>query len=241
MMRRAVLFCLLAALLVLPVPGVRAETNPDCLDVKMQFSESALTGPKEITVVIQVTNVGEEPFGPVSLLYPDGRQIGEFGEPVLDPGEKRMWSGSWQVTEEQLEKGRISFDLVYPFRDDQDNMVTKVKRFSKKIRLENPRLSASILLTNFGAGEWLADYPPDGCVQVDCHDFPVDETDGDYMAYDFTITGTAPGRECISLDLVRDGKTVYFIEIEVLVEEDLGVHLKDTQVYSWWDLGIDEE
>ena len=91
------------------------------------------------------------------------------------------------------------------------------------------------------AGEWLADYPPDGCVQVDCHDFPVDETDGDYMAYDFTITGTAPGRECISLDLVRDGKTVYFIEIEVLVEEDLGVHLKDTAVYSWRDLGRDEE
>ena len=48
----------------------------------MALETNQFSAPKEITVSISVTNVGESDMpGPVTLYYPSGKQVEEFGSP----------------------------------------------------------------------------------------------------------------------------------------------------------------
>ena len=107
----------------------------DPLKVQMDFSKKQFSGPETITVSITVTNVGEGDMpGPVTLYYPSGKRVEEFGSPTLTVGSSKNWQGSWTVTQQELEDGKITFQIRYTIYDeDQDDMVSKKKNFSKKI------------------------------------------------------------------------------------------------------------
>ncbi len=112
-----------------------AETSP--LKVSMELSTSKFTEPKSITVSIQVSNVGEGDMpGPCTLYYPNGKQVEEFGSPTLAVGASKSWSGTWKVTQAQLDAGKITFKLKYPMYNDQGELINKSYSFSKKITYE---------------------------------------------------------------------------------------------------------
>ena len=84
----------------------------------MELSPTKLSGPQTITVAITVTNVGDGDLpGPVTLYYPDGNKISDFGSPTLTVGASRKWKGEWKVTQEQLEAGKVVFSVKYSAYD----------------------------------------------------------------------------------------------------------------------------
>ncbi|MDO5436300.1 MAG: hypothetical protein Q4G19_08015 [Clostridia bacterium] len=127
----AIAACLVLALLC--VFGA-AVAEDDQVKLSMDMSENQFTGPKEITVSITVTNGGDTELpGAVTLYYPSGKRIEEFGAPVLATGASKNWTGTWTVTESQLKEGKISFTVRYSVYDENGELKGKQKKFSKKI------------------------------------------------------------------------------------------------------------
>ena len=129
---------LLAALLIVVAAvclcacALAAEDNN--LKISMALSANKFSEPTEITVSITITNAGEGDMpGPVTLYYPNGNQVEEFGSPTLTVGNSASWSGKWKVTKTQLESGRITFKIKYSIYNDDGELVNKTKSFSKAI------------------------------------------------------------------------------------------------------------
>ncbi len=127
------LVMLIFALTVFLVSGACAdETNP--LRVSMQVSQTSFTEPTDVTVSIRVANTGEETLpGPVTLYYPSGNQVEEFGAPVLEAGASKSWSGTLSVTQAMLDNGKISFRIKYSIYNEAGDLVSKSRTFSKEI------------------------------------------------------------------------------------------------------------
>ena len=122
------------ALLLTLVCAASALAADDPLKISMGLETNKFTGPKEITVSISVSNVGESDLpGPVTLYYPSGKQVDEFGSPTLAVGTSKSWSGKWKVTQAELDAGRITFKVKYSIYNEEGNLVNKTKNFSKKI------------------------------------------------------------------------------------------------------------
>ena len=114
-----------------------AKNTTKPIKVEMELSNNKFSGPEEITVSITVTNVGDgEMPSPVTLYYPSGKQVEEFGAPVLAAGASKNWSGKWMVTQKELEAGKIAFTVRYSYyeSDDSDVLVKYAKSFSRQIR-----------------------------------------------------------------------------------------------------------
>ncbi|MBQ9211611.1 MAG: hypothetical protein IJ153_07930 [Clostridia bacterium] len=134
MNRKLSIFALVAALLLVFVCGSVALAADDPLKVSMGLETNQFSEPKEITVSISVSNVGESDMpGPVTLYYPSGKQVEEFGSPTLSVGTSKNWSGRWKVTQAELDAGRITFKIKYSIYNDEGELVNKTKNFSKKI------------------------------------------------------------------------------------------------------------
>ena len=113
----------------------------DPMKVSMELSTNKFSAPKSITVSITVTNVGDVDMpGPVTLYYPSGKKVEEFGSPTLAVGASKNWSGEWTVTQKELEAGKITFKIKYSVYSDEvdengeNTLVNKTKNFSKKIQ-----------------------------------------------------------------------------------------------------------
>ena len=123
-----------AALLLALVCGSAALAADDPLKISMALETNQFSEPKEITISISVSNVGESDMpGPVTLYYPSGKQVEEFGSPVLSVGTTKSWSGKWKVTQAELDAGRITFKIKYSIYDDNGELANKTKTFSKRI------------------------------------------------------------------------------------------------------------
>ncbi len=131
--KHLILALVLAAALVLAgVCAFAAEEDP--IKVSMELGSSTFSAPKTITVSISVTNVGDEELpGPVTLWYPSGKQVDDFGEPVLEVGKTKTWKGEWKVTQSELEAGRVSFKVKYSYYNENHELLYKSKLFSKTV------------------------------------------------------------------------------------------------------------
>lgn len=124
----------LALALGLLLTSVTALAVTDPIRLEMDLSEKTFTSPADVDVAIKVTNTGDSELpGAFRLYFPDGTQVEEFGEPVLAAGESKSWRGTWHVTQEQLEEGRLAFRAVYPITGDEGELIEKRKSFAKEI------------------------------------------------------------------------------------------------------------
>ena len=134
MNRKHLILGLVLALALVLLCAVSALAADDPLKVSMELSTNRFTEPKEITVSISVSNVGESDLpGPVTLYYPSGKQVEEFGSPTLMVGTTKSWTGPWKVTQKELEAGRITFKLKYSLYNDEGTLVNKTKNFSLRL------------------------------------------------------------------------------------------------------------
>jgi len=134
-MKQRLIVCLVIIMTaLLCATGVAGANSYDNYNIAMELSATKLTEPKEITVSIKVTNVGETDMpGPVTLYYPNGKQVEEFGAPTLTAGSSKTWSGTWKVTQTQLENGKITFKLKYSLYNDAGETINKTLNFGHEI------------------------------------------------------------------------------------------------------------
>ncbi len=135
-MRQKVFLLILLCALLVGILGVAQAYDP--IAVTMDLSKNEFTGPGDVTVSIKVSNVGDDRMpGPVYLFYPDGKTVSDFGDGgavTLDIGVFRTWTGTWRVTQKQLEDGKITFGVKYPVpNEDGSDLVWKNKYFNKAI------------------------------------------------------------------------------------------------------------
>ena len=145
MMKRRLIVLLVCVAALLVALSATAMADFDPLKVSMSLSSNTFTEPKTITVSIKVSNTGESDMpGPVTLYYPNGKQVEEFGSPTLSVGASQSWTGNWKVTQKQLEAGKITFKIEYSLYNDNDELVRKQKSFSKAIIYEGGVASVEV-------------------------------------------------------------------------------------------------
>ena len=149
------MFLVLALAIALVLLCVSAALAEDPIKVSMELSKYKFSGPEVITVSITVTNIGDGDMpAPVKLYYPSGKQIEEFGAPVLSVGASKRWTGDWKVTQDQLDAGKVAFKISYSYyeeagEDGEPKLIKKGKNFSKKITFTgaDPEISVSRTIT----------------------------------------------------------------------------------------------
>lgn len=113
-----------------------AWAEEDSLQVEFFMNKNRFTSPEEINVAIRITNNGETAVGPIRLLDPQLRQVEEFGEHILEPGDKTVWAGGYMLTQEDLDAGYVSFTLQYAKETDGIIYREKMKVVSRSIIYE---------------------------------------------------------------------------------------------------------
>ncbi len=123
---KKMMICLLAMLMMLctACTGELAVIEP--LDMRVYLSQTEFTGPQEAAVSITVYNHSDEDRpGPLALYDPNGEMIEEFGTPTLKAGERLEWTGTWFVTQEQIDAGEVRFGVRYTGLNSLGITVTK--------------------------------------------------------------------------------------------------------------------
>ena len=133
--KNLVLVLALAMLLVLFAAGTAMADNvSDPVKISMELSNNKFSGPGPVTVSITLSNVGDGDLpGPITLYYPSGKKVDEFGSPTLAVGSSKNWKGTWDVTQKELDNGKLTFSCKYSVYNEDGELVNKVKYFSKKI------------------------------------------------------------------------------------------------------------
>ena len=141
--KRLFLALALGVVLVLLCASVALAERP--IKVSMEFSKYKLSGPETITVSITVTNIGDGDLpAPVTLYYPNGEKIDDFGSPTLSVGKSKRWTGDWDVTQEELNEGKVTFSVRYSAYDGEIGDDGEPK-------LKGHKLNFSKDVTNLGA------------------------------------------------------------------------------------------
>jgi len=123
----SLLLCL-ALLLGMTCSALAADDKP--IKVTGSVSPDGMSEPREVEISIKITNVDNEDLpGSLSLLDPAGNAVTTFGgggSSRLAKGATITWSGNWQVTEKQLETGKIRYQVKYPvYNKDADAIQLK--------------------------------------------------------------------------------------------------------------------
>ena len=113
----------------------------------MELSSTKFTEPKTITVSITVSNVGKSDFpGVVSLYYPSGKQVEDFGSPTLTAGSSINWSGPWTVTQKELDEDKITFIFRFSAYDDEGELQSYAVGITKHIQYsgQEPEMNGNL-------------------------------------------------------------------------------------------------
>ena len=183
-----------------------ADTDP--IKVSIELSETKFAEPKEITVFIQVTNTSEADMpGPVTLYYPNGKQIDEFGAPTLTAGQSKSYSYTWQVTQSHLDSGKLVFPVKYKMYNDAGELINKTKNmtvlFTYTGAVASVEINRTIAPTTAGRGQKVSiTYDVVNSGNIDITDVTIKENSsissktgaidaiaaGEKASYTFTVT-----------------------------------------------------
>ena len=136
----------LVILLVVLLAVTAAADSP--LSFKGSLDNYKFTGPATVTVAITVSNAGDGDLpGPVTLYYPSGKQVEEFGSPTLTAGGSKSWAGPWTVTQKELDEGVIAFTVRYSVYDDEGVLQNKASRIKFTIQYSGAEPELSVKRT----------------------------------------------------------------------------------------------
>lgn len=123
---KTLLIFLLVLLMMICSACAEAMTVIEPLDIRVYLSQTEFAGPQAVEVSISVYNLSdEERPGPLALYWPNGERIEEFGTPTLKAGERLEWTGTWFVTQEQIDWGRVPFGIRYIGLDEKGDTCMK--------------------------------------------------------------------------------------------------------------------
>jgi len=135
-MKQKFLVCLtMVLLLAIGLFGTAlAEAGTVVPEVNVVLSQNRFTGPAPVDVTVTVSNPADIDMpGPCALYDPNGMRIMDFGQPTLTAGGSQTWSGTWNVSERELEEGRLVFTLGYTMPGADGVLIKKEQPFSVSI------------------------------------------------------------------------------------------------------------
>lgn len=127
---RGLMILILLAILCLISFSAFAE---DPIVVRMTLSKYSFSEPETISVLIDVENNGSQSIDSLSLFFPNGKQVEEFGSDTLEAGDHRSWEGEWSVTKAEIEAERLTFKIVFFEGEAQKK---RTKNFSRDLIYE---------------------------------------------------------------------------------------------------------
>ena len=118
----------MALIVLLLSPAAFAATAEAGLNFTLSAEPASLTAPGTVTVSARVSNAGTEDITvPLSLKDPDGKLVTSFGDGgslfPLKSGQSMPWQGQYQVSQQQLDEGKLVYTLHYNKADAQGNIV----------------------------------------------------------------------------------------------------------------------
>ncbi len=149
-MTKRALIGLIACLVLLF--GLCAVANADgSVKLEISISPNIMSEPKKVTVSVKVINVGDDDMpGNVTLYGPNGKTVTDFGDggsAALKIGSTITCTTSWNVTQTQLDNGKISYQLKYPVYNDDGELVRKTVSASASIKKSTPEPQITVKRT----------------------------------------------------------------------------------------------
>lgn len=147
MKRKLIPFILIISLFIMifALPGIGEQAVSDPINATISLSKTTFTTPEEVSVTIQISNVGSVAVpGSVTLFYPNGTPVTNFGDGgsiQMNVGGIQSWTGNWTVTQEELDAGSISFSVAYNVADAAGTLTNKEKPITKEIVYNKTSLS----------------------------------------------------------------------------------------------------
>lgn len=148
---RPAAFVLLLLTLVISVNTQSLAASADPVAFTIQASPDQLSAPGEVKVTLNVSNTAEDDMiAPVTLYGPDGSVIASFGDGgsyLLRAGEALSWDGVWNVTQEQLDAGSLTYELRYHLEDDTGALAEVSRQASAKLTFQGERANLTVKRT----------------------------------------------------------------------------------------------
>ena len=255
-MKRTRIFCLIVIAAALACLAALADGGP--LSAYLTISANRFDGPAEITVTVSVTNNGSQTLPLPVILDPDREPVADFGDPILGPGMTHVWIGTWTVTQEQIEAGEIIWYVRYVYTPDGGETQTVTLGLKRHIygaagSAPTPAPTSTpavwrdplLVLSNEGGGEWRLSLPwePEILTAELVHE-PVEggPVPGE-ECYELIVTPQEPGFETLILALWQDGRVVRWLDLEIMVDDDLvaSIGLMELHPGADWPYGEPEK
>lgn len=142
---------MLAMLMMVLLTGttVFAESPQQDISFTMSVDPTSLTAPGEVTVSVRVANISQGDINTaLSLFDADDKPVTAFYDGgsllSLKLNEARTWQGTYNVTQAQLDQGKLTFSLRYA-KTDADGSVTQVTLpASADIAFEGEKVDLSV-------------------------------------------------------------------------------------------------
>ncbi len=155
MKKRLLVFVALMMALMAMCATAMAYEDPVKIIIVMEknFSE-----PQEVDAAITISNTSDVDLpGPLTLYRPDGTQVEEIGSPTLAAGSVVSCNIKLNVTEEQLQAGKVPFEMHYSIYGDEGEVLGMRKTVNKKVNytggIPSIKVDRAILPTTAANGQ----------------------------------------------------------------------------------------
>lgn len=246
---KKMLICLLMLLMMFGTACAGGLAVIEPLDMRVYLSQREFAGPQEVEVSITVYNLSDEDKpGPLTLYWPNGKKIEEFGTPTLKANERLEWTGTWFVTQEQIDAGRVIFAIQYTGHDGKGGTCIKAGSVAANIisladeeALLSPVLVLECNRTTGYDWSWEIDneavvsvtrkYVADANYHIQDSIAPVGGGDKARIA----LTGLTPGEATVTFSYKRvweENAPLYTLIYRVRVDEALNVTILSSS-FAW--------
>lgn len=245
---KKLLICLLVMLLMSCSAFTEPMTVIEPLDMRVYLSQTEFTGPQEVFVHIAVYNHSDEDRpGPLTLYWPNGEMIEEFGQPTLKAGECLEWTGTWLVMQNQINAGKVRFGVQYTGINSLGIPVTKEGYVAVGIVAldngEGPTAPVLVMESNPSTGfDWDWEIDNEAVVSVSTayvsdmyYDVPDMMTPVGGGGKDrVVLSGLNPGDAVVTFTYKRpwEENALYSLVYHICVDEDLNVTILGSS-FDW--------
>lgn len=123
--------------------SIGAVAADDPLLISGQATPNQLTGPGTVNVSLNVQNISDiqTPIT-VTLVDPANNICASFGSggtASLGPGASKAYSGTWPVTQAQLDAGKITYSARYSFQNETGQSYSATKPYPITVKLNNAK------------------------------------------------------------------------------------------------------
>ncbi|MBR1408016.1 MAG: hypothetical protein IJ573_03850 [Clostridia bacterium] len=229
MMKR--LFCILLTISLLFAIGAAAESD-DVIRVSSRSEPQSVISEQDVSVTIKVYNTGSEDVeGSITLFNSDGQSVEKYNG--LKAGQTVTYTGPWHVTSDQISKGKISYYIRYPAKEEGAEPLLRTIPITIQTEAPAPQLTVTYTVspTSARTGQQItATYTLSNTGNIELRNIAIDNAA--FSEKKLTAASLSVGERIVLTDTVAMGEENLICEPQVtyrsadsdkeLTVEDLG-------------------